>query len=60
MKRSIEPTMARCSMTGTWRVLSSATYSAPSRLGMKKSTCIVPTCQERPSESLRWYSIFGP
>ena len=60
MKRSIDPTMARWSITGVRRVLSSATYSDPSRPGIWKSTCMVPTCHERPSESLRWYSIFGP
>ena len=60
MKRSIEPTIARCSMTGTLRVLSSATYSAPRRPGIEKSTCMVPTCHGRPRLSFRWYSIFGP
>ena len=60
MKRSIEPTIARCSITG-WRLLSvSSTYSAPRRSGIMKSTCMVPTCQARPIESFRWYSIFGP
>ena len=34
MKRSSEPTIARCSMTGGLRVLSSSTYSAPSRPGI--------------------------
>ncbi len=60
MKRSIDPTIARCSMTGRLRELSSATYSASSRSGIMKSTCMVPSCQGRPMESLRWYSIFGP
>src|SRR5215831_12289302 len=32
MKRSMEPTMARCSITGTRRALSSATNSAPERV----------------------------
>jgi hypothetical protein len=40
-------------MTGVFRVLSSATYSAPSRSGIEKSTCIVPHCQDRPIESFR-------
>ena len=31
MKRSSEPTIARCSITGGLRALSSSTYSAPSR-----------------------------
>ncbi|MDT4880210.1 hypothetical protein FQZ97_1159430 [compost metagenome] len=60
MNRSIEPTMARCSMTGCWRWLFSSTYSAPSRPGIMKSTCMVPSCQVRPMASFRWYSIFGP
>ena len=60
MNRSIEPTIARCSITGVRRLLSSATYSAPSRPGMKKSTCIVPHCQTRPMASFSEYSILGP
>jgi ATPase subunit of ABC transporter with duplicated ATPase domains len=38
-------------MTGTLRVLSSATYSAPSRPGSAKSSWSVPHCQTRPIES---------
>ena len=60
MKRSIEPTIARCSITGVWRALSSPTYSAPRRPGMLKSTCMVPHCQTRPMPSFSEYSIFGP
>ena len=52
MKRSSEPRIARCSITGILRVLSSATYSAPKRPGIEKSTCIVPHCQERPMRVL--------
>jgi len=58
--RTSEPTIARCNMTGTLRELPSATYSAPSKPGMEKSTCMVPHCQERPMLSFRWYSILGP
>jgi hypothetical protein len=39
---------------------SSATYSASSRSGMEKSTCIVPHCHWRPSASFSVYSILGP
>ena len=51
--------IARCSITGTRRALSSAIYSADNP-GMEKSTCMVPHCQERPMLSFRWYSILGP
>ena len=53
MNRSSEPTIARCSITGIFRVLSSATYSAPRRSGIEKSTCIVPSCHSRPIASRR-------
>jgi hypothetical protein len=59
MKRSIEPTMARCSITGCCFCECSSTYSASRRSGIMKSTCMVPTCQARPIESFRWYSILG-
>src|SRR6185437_581273 len=45
---------------GTWRWESSPTYSAPSRPGIEKSTCMVPSCQSRPIASRRWYSFYGP
>ncbi len=51
---------ALCSITGVRRVLSSATYSAPRRPGNAKSSCKVPHCQMRPSESFSENSIFGP
>ena len=60
MKRSNEPRIARCSMTGTWRALSSATYSAPSRPGIEKSTCIVPHCQDAPDAVLQGELDLGP
>jgi hypothetical protein len=37
-----------------------ATYSASSRSGMEKSTCMVPHCHWRPIASLSVYSILGP
>ena len=60
MKRSKLPTMARCSITGVRRSPDSATYSAPSRSAISKSTCIVPHCHSRPIASFSVYSIFGP
>ena len=60
MKRSRLPTIARCSITGACRSPLSATYSAPSRSAIEKSTCIVPHCHGRPIASFSVYSIFGP
>jgi len=60
MNRSIDPTMARCSITGTRRALSWATLLRAEQSGMEKSICMVPHCQERPMLSFRWYSILGP
>src|SRR5690606_40860023 len=60
MKRSKEPRMARCSMTGVRRWSLASTYSAPRRAGMEKSTWMVPHCQWRPMASFSVYSILGP
>ena len=58
--RSIEPRMARCSITGVCLRPSWPVYSRPKRSGMEKSTWIVPHCQVRPMASVTWNSIFGP
>ena len=60
MKRSSEPKIARCSITGVCLLPSSPMYVAPRRPGMLRSTCNVPHCQSRPIASRSTNSIFGP
>jgi hypothetical protein len=60
MKRSRLPTMARCSITGWWRLPVLGHVLGVQPLGIEKSTCIVPHCQGRPIASFSVYSIFGP
>ena len=60
MKRSIEPSTARCSITGTASVPSGVTYFNPKRSGMAQSIWMVASVQDRSSTSRKSKPIFGP
>ena len=61
MRRSTEPRMARCTITGRWSVpCSLELYLRPKRSGSWKSSCTVAHWWARPRASNTWMSIFGP
>ena len=60
MKRSIDPSTARCSITGVAVALSAVTYFNPKRSGIAQSICTVASVHERSSTSRKSKPIFGP